>query len=157
MLDSDLARLYGVATKRLNEQVKRNLSRFPEDFMFMLSKQELSILRSQIATSSASHGGRRSALRVFTEHGAVMLANVLNSPAAVAMSVHVVRAFVRTRRISEQHKDLAAEIGKLSAELQVKFREYDDQFRIVFEAISRLITAPEENRRRQIGFTGRIS
>ena len=93
MLDSDLAEIYGVETKRLNEQVKRNIDRFPEDFMFQLSKEEYDTLRSQIATSKRGKGGRRYLPYVFPEHGAVMLANVLNSPAAVQASIQVVRAF----------------------------------------------------------------
>jgi len=97
MLDADLAELYGVTTKRLNEQVKRNASRFPGDFMFRLTPDETRILRSQFATSRSGWGGRRVFPYAFTEHGAVMLASVLNSPTAVDASVQVVRAFVRLR------------------------------------------------------------
>src|SRR5436190_2210883 len=105
MLDTDLA-LYGVSTKRLNEQVKRNRDRFPEDFMFQLTEEEAITLRSQIATSN-KRGGRRTLPYVFTEHGAVMLASVLNNPIAVRASVQVVRAFVRLREMLATHKELA--------------------------------------------------
>src|SRR3990172_4583158 len=98
ILDADLAKLYGVTTKRLKEQVKRNISRFPSDFMFILTRQEVMNLRSQFATSSSTWGGTRYPPTAFTEHGALMAANVLNSPRAVEMSVYVIRAFVRMRR-----------------------------------------------------------
>ena len=112
MLDSDLAVIYGVETRRLNEQVKRNIERFPEHFMFQLTKQEERNLMSQIATSSSQnteyqlHGGRRKAPQVFTEHGAVMLASVLKSATAIKASIHVVEAFVRLRQFLLHHKEL---------------------------------------------------
>jgi len=152
ILDADLAKLYGVSSKRLNEQVKRNLSRFPEDFRFVLSLQELAHLKSQFATSSAQHGGRRKAVSVFTEHGAIMAANVLNSPAAIAMSVHVVRAFVKIRRIEARHKDLAQELKDLKLQLKANFSEYDKHFRTVFAAIDQLIAPLERKKQRRIGF-----
>src|SRR5436190_17003436 len=98
MLDSDLAAIYGVTTKRLNEQLRRNRARFPSDFAFQLTREEFTNLKSQIATSS-SHGGKRKLPWAFTEHGAIMLASVLNSPVAIDASVRVVRAFVRLREI----------------------------------------------------------
>ena len=107
MFDADLARLYGVATKRLNEQVRRNQARFPDDFAFQLTPTEATALRSQIATSNKGRGGRRAALLAFTEHGAVMLASVLNSPVAVETSIQVVRAFVQLRVALGTHADLA--------------------------------------------------
>ena len=107
MLDSDLAEVYNVTTKRLNEQVKRNNDRFPEDFMFQLTEQELESLRSQFATSNKQRGGRRYLPYVFTEHGAVMLASVLNSPTAIEASIKVVRAFVKMRSFLALHQDLA--------------------------------------------------
>lgn len=152
IIDAELAKLYGVPTHRLNEQVRRNVDRFPSDFLFKLSKQEVTLLRSQNAISSKGHGGRRHAINAFTEHGAIMAANVLNSPAAIDMSVHVVRAFVRTRRYVEKHKDLADELKKLKRQLGAKFSEYDEQFRIVFEAINQLINPPQDKKRRRIGF-----
>jgi len=108
ILDTDLARLYGVATKRLNEQVRRNLDRFPGDFMFQLTAEEAAGLRSQIATLKPGRGRHRKYLPyVFTEHGAIMAANVLNSATANEISVYVVRAFVSLREMVETHKDLA--------------------------------------------------
>lgn len=147
ILDSDLARLYGVTTARLNEQVKRNLDRFPLDFMFQLTKEEWESLISQIATSKGGRGGRRKLPSAFTEHGAVMAANVLNSPVAVRASIAVVRAFVRLRQLLVSHEDLAR---KLDA-LEKKFEKHDAQFRVVFDAIRQLM-APLPATRRRIGF-----
>ena len=145
MLDSDLAALYGVTTKRLNEQVKRNPDRFPEDFLFRLTAEEWDALRSQSATSKPGRGGRRTAPLAFTEHGAVMLANVLNSPVAVRASVQVVRAFVRLRQLLATHADLARKLDDLE-------NRYDEQFRVVFEAIRRLMALPPDTRAGKIGF-----
>ncbi len=142
MLDSDLAELYGVSTKRLNQQVKRNSDRFPEDFMFQLSAEEFANLRSQFAT--ASWGGRRTPPYAFTEHGAVMLASVLNSPVAVRASIEVVRAFVRLRQMLASHEDLARKLAVLE-------KKYDAQFKVVFDAIRQLMTPPTPQQRR-IGF-----
>ena len=151
MLDADLANLYGVPTRRLNEQVKRNRKRFPEDFMFQLTRaeaRELGRLRSQNATSSGTHGGRRYAPFAFTEHGAIMAANVISSARAVAMSVVVVRAFVRLRQLVVNHKAIAAKL----AELESRVGAHDEQLAAVIEAI-RQLTAPEGPRhRRKIGF-----
>jgi hypothetical protein len=113
MLDVDLAALYDVQTKRLNEAVRRNPTRFPASFMFQLTTEEASNLRSQIATSSALHGGRRYAPYVFTEHGVVMLSAMLNSPRAVEMSIRVVHAFVHMRELIATNKDIAARVEKL--------------------------------------------
>jgi len=147
LLDSDLAKLYGVTTTRLNEQVKRNLDRFPADFMFRLTQEEWDALISQNATSKGGRGGRRKLPYAFTEHGAVMAANVLNSPVAVRASIAVVRAFIRLRQILSSHEDLAR---KLDA-LEKKFEKHDTQFRVVFDAIRRLME-PAPARRRSIGF-----
>jgi hypothetical protein len=135
MLDSDLAAIYGVLPKRLNEQVRRNKARFPPDFLFRLTPDEVDALRSHSATSKPGRGGRRYQPYAFTEHGAVMLASVLNSPAAVAASIHVVRAFVRLREIVGIHKELAEKLDALEA-------KYDSQFRVVFEAIRELMRPP---------------
>ena len=143
MLDSDLAELYGVTTKRLNEQVRRNRERFPSDFMFRLEIHEVAILRSQFATSRL-HGGRRHQPLAFTEHGALMLASVLNSPVAVEASIHVVRAFVRLRALLATHVELAHKIKDLET-------RYDTQFKVVFQAIEELM-AGDEMERPQIGF-----
>ncbi len=144
ILDSDLAKLYGVTTTRLNEQVRRNQSRFPEDFAFRLTKSEFANLISQFATSSASHGGRRKPPLVFTEHGAIMAANVLNSKTAVEMSVEVVRAFVRLRQMLVSNAELARKLNGIEM-------KYDAQFKVVFDAIRQLMTPPEP-KRKQIGF-----
>jgi hypothetical protein len=143
MLDADLAELYGVTTKRLNEQVKRNLGRFPHGFMFRLTKEEAQNLRSQFATSS-SWGGRRYRPLAFTEHGAVMLASVLNSETAVQASIQVVRAFVRLRQILASHAELAHKLEALE-------KKYDAQFKAVFDAIRELMR-PVSRPSRQIGF-----
>ena len=141
LLDSDLAKIYGVSTKRLNEQVKRNLSRFPEDFMFQLSENEGTFLRSQFATSNDGRGGRRYKAYVFTEHGALMLANVLNSPIAVAASIQVVRAFIHLRQMLTSHSQLSLKLDELE-------RKYDNQFQSVFNAIRQLMVQPTKSQRK---------
>lgn len=143
MLDSDLAKLYGVSTSRLNEQVKRNRERFPVDFMFQLSNQEFSNLMSQIAISKI-RGGRRKRPYVFTEHGALMAATVLNSKVAVQVSIQIVRTFSHLRQLLSTHVDLARKLADLE-------KKYDHQFKIVFDAIRELMTPPEPERN-QIGF-----
>ncbi len=135
MLDADLAKLYATTTKRLNEQVKRNRDRFPGDFMFQLSIEEWGSLKSQTATSKKGRGGRRVPPYVFTEHGAIMAANVLNSPRAVQASIQVVRAFVRLRELLASHKELARRLDALET-------RYDGQVKIVFDAIRKLMTPP---------------
>lgn len=145
MLDADLAALYGVTTKRLNEQVTRNRSRFPEDFMFVLAAEEAASLRSQFATSNRGRGGRRTRPRAFTEHGAVMIANVLKSRVAVDASIQVVRAFVQLRELALTH----AELGRYLDDLE---RKYDSQFKVVFRAIRELMTPPPVKPRARIGF-----
>jgi lauroyl/myristoyl acyltransferase len=148
MLDRDLARIYGVSTTRLNEQVKRNIGRFPADFMFQLTKKETTNWVSQNAIpNSWAKMGLRIPPRVFTEHGAVMLAAVLNSPAAVSASVQIVRAFNRLRR-ALAHRNLALAL----TELAERVSGHDRQFRVVFEAIRELMEPPEEPRGK-IGFT----
>ena len=146
MLDSDLADLYGVTTKRLNEQVRRNIQRFPADFMFQMTSQEFENLRSQIATSShGNHGGRRSLPFVFTEHGAIMAATILNSVRAVQMSIRVVRAFVGLRHLLESNAAIAKKLAALE-------RKYDGHFAAVFEAIRELMS-PRTLPKRRIGFS----
>ena len=147
MLDSDLAQIYGVGLKRLNEQVRRNRERFPQDFAFQLVSQEFANLKSQFATSSL-HGGKRKLPWVFTEHGALMLASILNSPIAVAASVRVVRAFVLMREQMAAHKELA---GKL-ADLEQRVGGHDTAIQDLFEAIRRLVEPPLPENRREIGF-----
>ena len=113
MLDADLATLYGAPTKRLNEAVKRNLRRFPEEFMFQLTEEEGEVLRSQIATSNKGRGGRRYSPYVFTEYGVVMLSSVLHSERAIQTNILIVRAFIRMRELITSHKDVAARVEKL--------------------------------------------
>jgi len=143
MLDSDLAGLYELPLKRLNQQVRRNRERFPEDFMFELSKEEHANLRSQFATSR-SWGGRRTAPLAFTEQGVAMLSSVLHSPRAVRVNIEIMRAFVRLRRMLQGNADLARKLDALES-------KYDGQFRDVFEAIRALMTPPDGPRRR-IGY-----
>jgi hypothetical protein len=147
MLDADLAMIYGVTTKRLNEQLRRNRSRFPSDFAFQLTTEELTNLRSQIATSSF-HGGRRYRPWVFTEHGTLMLASVLNSEIAVQASVRVVRAFVRLREMIAANAQLAAKLE----ELELRFDSHDEAIANLFAALKQLLEPPEPPKRREIGF-----
>jgi phage regulator Rha-like protein len=147
ILDSDLAELYGVPVKRLNEQVKRNQERFPSDFMFRLSPEESEALRSQTATSKTGRGGRRYSPYAFTEHGAIMAATVLNSERAVEMSVFVVRAFVRLREMLATNQQLASKIDELEQRLDT----HDASIQDLIEAIRELM-APEPAIGRKIGF-----
>jgi hypothetical protein len=147
ILDSELAELYGVQVKRLNEQVRRNAERFPQDFMFQLSPNEHENLRSQFATSSSSHGGRRHRPYAFTEHGAIMAATIVSTKRAIEMSVFVVRAFVRLR-------DMVATNGKVAgklAELERRLKGHDAAIQAIINAIDELM-APQPRKRRQIGF-----
>jgi hypothetical protein len=147
MLDFDLAMIYGVTTKRLNEQLKRNRLRFPADFAFQLTVQEFRTLKSQIATSS-SHGGKRKLPWVFTEHGALMLASVLNSAIAVQASVRVVRAFVRLREMVAANAQLAAKLE----ELERRFDSHDEAIANLFATLKQLLEPSEAPKRREIGF-----
>jgi phage regulator Rha-like protein len=145
MLDADLAEIYGVTTKVLNQAVKRNAIRFPEDFMFQLTATEADELnRSQFVTSSQKHRDPRFPPFAFTEHGALMLANVLSSKRAALTSVQVVRAFVRLRQMLASNAELARKMAALE-------KKYDAQFKMVFDAIRQLMTPPEP-KRREIGF-----
>ena len=149
LLDSELAALYGVATKRLNEQVKRNLDRFPEDFLFRLSRTEVEALnRSQNATGSQKHRDPRFRPHAFTEHGAIMAAMVLNSQQAMEISVYVVRAFVNLRETLSSNKELAAKL----VELERKIDTHDQAIAGILKAIRQLMTPPGP-KRRGIGFT----
>lgn len=146
MLDTDLASLYDVSVKRLNEQVRRNRERFPDDFMFQLSPDEAASLRSQTATlKTESRGQHRKYLPyAFTEQGVAMLSSVLRSPRAVQVNIEIMRAFVRLRKMLESNALLTRKLAALEA-------KYDSQFRVVFEAIRGLMAPPEKARRR-IGF-----
>lgn len=146
MLDSDLAKIYGVSTMRLNEQLRRNKKRFPSDFAFQLTREEFKNLISQSAISR-SHGGRRKVPWAFTEHGAIMLASVLNSAVAVEASVRVVRAFVRLREIISANAELAGKFAQLERRLDT----HDEAIAQLFAAIRRLL-APVPAKKREIGF-----
>ncbi|MCX6354805.1 MAG: ORF6N domain-containing protein [Candidatus Aureabacteria bacterium] len=147
ILDADLARLYDVPTFRFNEAVKRNRERFPGDFMFQLTREEVSILISQNAMSRPGHGGRRTLPYAFTEHGAIMAANVLNSPHAIGMSIFVVRAFIYMKNLFSTHKELARTLN----ELERKIEKHDGEICTLFEAIREIMAATEKSKRR-IGF-----
>lgn len=143
MLDADLAKRYEVETKVLNQAVKRNIERFPEDFMFQLSEEEFDFLRSQSVTSS-QWGGRRYPPYAFTEQRVAMLSDVLRSKRAVLVNIEIMRAFVHLRQILSSHAELARKLNELE-------KRYDAQFKVVFEKIKELMTPPEPKRER-IGF-----
>ena len=147
MLDEDLADLYGVETKRLIEQVKRNVERFPEDFMFQLRKDEAAALRSQIATSNVGRGGRRYAPYVFTEQGVAMLSSVLRSKTAIAVNIEIMRAFVELRRVANSY----AAIEKRLEQIERGMGEHDEQLEQIFGALRQLI-APPSQPKRSVGF-----
>jgi hypothetical protein len=169
LLDVDLAALYGVATRVLIQAVKRNAERFPPDFMFQLTKEEVDLLRSQIVTSKSDsqlirgeseilrsqfviskiggpRGGRRYLPYAFTEQGVAMLSSVLRSPRAIAVNIEIMRTFIRLRRMLASHAELARKLEALE-------EKYDAQFKVVFDAIRQLM-APPEPKRRRIGFHG---
>ena len=147
ILDTDLAELYGVPVKRLNEQLKRNLQRFPPDFLFTLTRAEYQNLKSQNATSSSAHGGRRYLPHAFTEHGAIMAATVLNSKRAIEMSIFVVRAFVRMREAFLDNQRIETKL----AELENRIDSHEGSIEELVEAIRELI-APLPANNRRIGF-----
>ena len=146
LLDADLAGLYGVTTKALNQAVKRNISRFPDDFMFRLTREEtVELNRSQIVTGSQKHRDPRYPPFAFTEQGVAMLSSVLRSERAVQVNIIIMRTFVRMREIFATHKDLARKIEELE-------KKHDDQFRVVFDAIRQLMAPPQQTKKRRIGF-----
>lgn len=142
ILDSDLAAIYGVTTARLNQQLRRNIERFPFDFVFQLTKKEFDNLMLQIATSNPSRGGRRKLPLVFTEHGAIMAANILNSSKAVQMSVLVVRAFVQIRKNIVVYDELTKRLD----ELESKVINHDSDIREIVEAVRQLMAHPEKSK-----------
>jgi hypothetical protein len=144
MLDADLAELYGVPTKALKQAVGRNMKRFPDDFMFLLAIQEVKNLRSQFVTSSG-WGGVRYSPMAFTEQGVAMLSSVLNSDRAIEVNIQIMRAFVKLREMIASHTDLARKLDTLE-------KKYDDNFKVVFEAIRALMTPPPEKPKKKIGF-----
>ena len=143
MLDQELAAMYGVETKVLVQAVKRNIDRFPDDFMFQLNTEEFKNLKSQIVTSS--WGGRRTPPYAFTEQGVAMLSSVLRSKRAVLVNIEIMRTFVKLRRILATHPDLARKLASLD-------NKYDKQFKLVFDAIREIMTPKDPPKRRQIGF-----
>lgn len=145
ILDSDLARLYGVTTTRLNQQVRRNIDRFPEDFAFLLTKKEFANLKLQSARSSSGWGGRRKPPFAFTEHGALMAANVLKTPTAIKASLQVVRTFVKLRQMLASHEQLARKLTALE-------KKYDRQFKVVFDAVRQLMAPEKTQKNPPIGF-----
>lgn len=144
MLDRDLAALYGVSTKALKQAVKRNMARFPNDFMFVLSDREFQDWRSQFVTSKADRKGLRYAPMAFNEHGILMLSSVLNSERAIRVNIEIMRAFVRLRQLIASNDDLARRLNELET-------KYDRQFKVVFDAIKQLVI-PLAHNRKQIGF-----
>jgi hypothetical protein len=149
LLDADLAALYGVSTKRFNEQVRRNAARFPEDFIFRLSAEEWNSLRSRFATLKAGRGQHRKYLPIaFTEHGAIMAATILNSTRATEVSVYVVRAFVRLRELLASNKELARRLDQL----EKKLGSHDQAIAGLVNTIRSLLSPPEPPRKRRIGF-----
>ena len=158
IIDADLAELYGVETRALIQAVKRNLERFPAEFMFQLNAEETEALRSQTVISKPGRGGRRYAPYAFTEHGAIQASNVLNSPRAIEVGVYVVRAFVQLREVLATHKDLAAKLATLERQTQALALKHNTlaqntrlQLKQVFEAIRELMAPPEPSKR-PIGF-----
>ena len=147
MLDRDLALLYGVETKVLNRAVKRNLQRFPSDFMFQLTENEGDLLRCQIGTSNKGRGGRRYLPYVFTEQGVAMLSTVLNSERAILVNIEIMRAFVKLREMLASNVELSRRLDELES-------KYDKQFRVVFDAIRQLMATPTRDRK-EIGFRSR--
>lgn len=141
MLDRDLAQLYGVETRVLNQAVRRNIERFPDDFMFSLTREEIRNLSQIVISSKIKHAPN---VFVFTEHGVAMISSVLNSPMAVQVNIQIMRTFTKLREIMSQHKDLAKRLDKLE-------KKYDAQFKVVFDAIRQLMIPPEPKRKR-IGF-----
>jgi hypothetical protein len=147
MLDADLAELYQVPTFRLNEAVKRNIKRFPEDFMFQLTAEETKSLISQIAISKREgRGGRRHAAYAFTEQGVAMLSSVLNSDRAIAVNIAIMRSFVRLRQILTSNKELAARLLAME-------KKYDGKFKIVFDVLRQLMEPPPDPPKEPIGFS----
>ena len=147
MLSTDLARLYGIPVMRLNEQVKRNINRFPTDFMFPLTRQEVTILKSQIAISSWG-GARRANPYAFTEQGVAMLSSVLNSERAIQVNIAIMRAFVKLKEILSTHKELAHKLK----ELEGKIEKHDGEIQAIFEAIRQLMAPPPDKPKPRIGF-----
>lgn len=158
MLDADLAELYGVQTKVLVQAVKRNLARFPQDFMFQLSADEFTALRSQTVTSNTGRGGRRTAPYAFTEQGVAMLSSVLGSPRAIGVNIEIMRTFVRVRELAATHSELSKRLSELEEKTELLSMQHDtfssntrNQLKQVFDALRELMTPPTPAKR-PIGF-----
>lgn len=151
MLDEDLADLYGVETRVLVQQVKRNAKRFPADFMFQLTKPEAEALRSQIVISNKGRGGRRYEPYVFTEQGVAMLSGVLRSDRAIAVNIEIMRAFVELRRAAGSFQELQKRLDQMELDIGARLSEHDEQLRQIFDALRQLI-APPPSTKRPIGF-----
>lgn len=152
ILDQDLAALYGTETKQLNRAVVRNRKRFPEDFIFQLTKQEWTNLKCQIGTSSSGWGGKRKLPMAFTEHGVAMAANLLKSERAIAVSVEIVRAFIRMREFLSSQKEMGRELCNLKSFLLKHSHANDREFQRIWRAIGKLSSPPAEKTQRKIGF-----
>jgi hypothetical protein len=151
LLDEDLADLYGVETRVLVQQVRRNEKRFPADFMFQLSGEEFANLKSQSVISSSGHGGRRKRPLVFTEQGVAMLSGVLRSDRAIAVNIEIMRAFVELRRFASSYSALAKRLDQLEGEMNERLGDHDQQLHEIFRALQQLI-APPPRPKRPIGF-----
>ena len=152
MIDEDLAEMYGVETRRLNEQVKRNVDRFPDDFMFQLTEKEYENLKSQNATSS--WGGRRTLPYAFTEHGVLMLSSVLNSSTAIQVNITIMRVYTKLREMLLTHKDILLKLEQLEKKMlkqEEKGNKQEQELQTVFKALKQLLNPPQEPRKR-IGF-----
>ena len=145
MIDRDLALLYGIETKRLNEQVRRNINRFPDDFMFQLNEDEFINLKSQFATSR--WGGTRKLPYAFTEHGVLMLSSVLNTERAIKVNIQIMRVYIRMRELMIAHKDILLKLD----ELEQKVSSHDEQILLIFDYLKKLV-APETQTRKRVGY-----
>lgn|SRR6187549_166948 len=152
MLDTDLAELYGVETRVLLQQVKRNANRFPGDFMFQLSAEELDALTSQFVISNSGRGGRRTRPYAFTEQGVAMLSSVLRSERAVAVNIEIMRAFVEMRRTASSYAKLAMRMDELERTTVGKLGEHDAHLAAIFKALRQLMATPPPKRRHPVGF-----
>jgi hypothetical protein len=155
LLDAELAALYGVDTRVLIQAVKRNMERFPDDFMLSLTTEEWQVLRSQTVTSNPKRGGRRYPPYAFTEQGVAMLSSVLNSPRAIAVNIQIMRAFVQLRALVSSNKELARQFANLETRLNKKLADHDDAIAAILSAIRQLMNPPA-SKRRGIGFTAKI-
>lgn len=155
LVDQDLAAPYGVTTGALVQAVKRNIRRFPADFMFQLTPTEWAMLRSRIVIPTSSHGGRRFAPYVFTEQGIAMLSSVLGSERAIAINIEIMRAFVKLRELLASNKELARQFGELEARLEKKLSAHDEAIAAILSAIRQLMNPPQP-KRRGIGFTANL-